>query len=235
MKTIKLTALAVVGPIAGLATANAQLLTNGDLEGPFGSPDVLPTGWSQVPVTSPISNTQFFGGVGAADTTGTIGPNTTTGVAGIPQSGNSFVSGLEDLDTGHDGIMQTVSLVGGASYSLSFYQAVVKEVARGIQADNNQGGWNVYLDTTLVGSSAFSTSTLATTDINLNWELRSLNFTPAATGTYDLSFMPYDAASLLLEDPHIRMGIDTITLVPEPSSALLCGMGGLMAFIRRKR
>ncbi len=195
--------------------ALGQNFTNPDLEGTVNMSST-PNGWFSVSHSDP--NCQATNNMSASpDITGVQGPVAVIGVSGIPQSGNSFVSGLisESNAIHHqEGIRQTVNgFVIGKSYTLNFYQAVVKQ--------NNHldtsGSWQVFLDDQLIGTSYPSTSALAFDNNNLIWEERSMQFM-ATSSSHMLKFLPFDDDSdITSPNESLRMGIDNIQLTPDSS------------------
>ena len=198
-----------------------QNFINGDLEGPisFGgiNGSVLP-GWDYVPY-SDVNCQAANVSKATIDICGVSNPSPIDGIYGMPNSGESFVSGLYagQLNLWHEGIMQNVSgFEVGAEYTISFYQSVVKQ--------NNYidtaGSWAIYTDTTLLGYSNETISYDSATHQNLNWEYREVSFFATAT-THTLKFLPMDLDSnhtSNVEGGGLRMGIDNIKFIN--SSAL---------------
>lgn len=181
----------------------AQNVINGDLEGVVSVPTALPPGWQAVPLGDPACfATQSYGAT--PDLTGPNGPLASVGLMGNPFSGNSFVSGLWYGEF-HEGIEQHVSgFTVGCAYTVGFRQAVVKQN----DALDRSGGWSVYLDDLLIGTTAPSSSSEPPISLNMPWDLRSVTFTPTAP-SHELKFLPAD------DDPDqvfdgLRMGIDSI-------------------------
>ncbi len=193
-----------------------NLLTNGELEGTAGI-SVLPTGWSQIPYTDPTSPASSSPR-DTSDTTSLTGHNVSNGTAGTPHQGTSFVSSLlgsaSQLTGFGEGLQQNVSgLVPGDSYSICFWQAVVQQS----NATAQTGGWSVHIDNTLAASTAETTTTqTGPTDLNLNWEKRTVTFVATAT-SHDIKFGPWTTSSLAL-----RMGIDDISLTALAAGASCC-------------
>ena len=191
----------------------AQTFTNGELDaGPCTS--CFPMGWTDVPFTDPVCNAS-----GPAQATSDIcdvtGPNLPGGINGNPFSGTAMVSGLHASDgvlIWHEGIKQTVNgFTIGQSYSICFYQAVVKQQ----NCLDESGSWNVYVDGLLIATTAPSTSSLIFNSNALTWDLRTVNFT-ATAATHTIKFLPVD------DDPNIitsmmditgalRMGLDLVS------------------------
>ncbi len=200
----------------GVGESHAQTFTNGDLNGSVNFVSV-PTGWTQIPETDPIcqANTPPEATVDILDATG---PNQVGGVAGIPQSGNTFCSGLHSSDNGaflwHEGLMQTVNgFTIGTQYSINFHQTIVKQQ----NAIDGSGSWRVYVDGNLIATTAVSTSNLAFDDVNLIWDCRVVTFT-ATANTHTIKFIPWDDDANLTNSPAdatggLRMGIDNIAFV----------------------
>ena len=118
-----------------ITATKAQQFTNGDLNGTIPcSYSTLPTNWLNVPYTDVNSIASDFN-LATCDLTYLTGPVFSTGVNGNPFHGTTFVSGGLSIigptnsDTADEGIMQTVSgFTIGNTYSINFYQAVVKQL-----------------------------------------------------------------------------------------------------------
>ncbi len=186
----------------------------------------VPSGWTQIPDTDP--NCQATGPAQATvDVVDPTGPSLTGGVAGNPFAGSTFCSALHSSDGAsllwHEGIEQTLTgFTIGQSYEISFYQTVVKQQ----NSIDESGSWSVYVDGTLIGTSAVSTSTLAFDDINLQWDCRTVSFTASAT-THTIQFLAQDDDANLLNDPGdptgaLRMGIDQVSF--GPCSTVACDL-----------
>ncbi|SFT49213.1 gliding motility-associated C-terminal domain-containing protein [Lishizhenia tianjinensis] len=192
----------------------------------------LPSSWQNVPATDPLCqvNPNFQGLGDTPDMTNNLGPMLSTGIAGNPYISNNFISGVRGNNF-HEGIMQTVSgFTPGKTYRLSFYQTVVKQE----NCLDTTGAWSVFLDNSLIGTSAISTSHLAYNDLQLNWEMREILFI-ASQNTHTFKFFPEDDdANLNITsyalDGALRMGIDQIQLeeVSYPTyyfDTMLCSSG----------
>ena len=198
--------------------SNAQNFINPDLEG-VETVAAAPPGWQMVPFGDPTCDCVSSAGC-TPDITGATGPVPSLGIYGIPNSGQTFVSGLHSGWPGnlyHEGIMQNVSgLVPGTAYPIEFFQSVVKQ-------DNmldNSGSWAVYLDNTLIAITTPSISLLSYLDINLQWDYRSLSFT-ATNSSHMIKFIPMDDdPSQIQPSEGLRMGIDGISFV-NPGSTVI--------------
>jgi len=207
--------------------AQAQTLLNPGLEGSAAGSGVLPPDWSAVPFND--VNCRASSTTGATpDLFDAAGPLPVSGLFGLPQSGTSFVAGLDCESTSvlfgvpvvsvwHEGIAQDVGgFVPGQLYEVRFHQAVVKQS----DARDTSGAWNVYVNNTLIGTSLPSVGTQAYNSSTLNWEARLLSFV-APSSNLTLKFFPQDDdANLELsntdENGALRMGIDSITLQAAP-------------------
>lgn len=185
----------------------SQNFINGDLEGPVGlgnwNGSNLPS-WEFVPHTDPICETNNIS-MASPDVCSALGPDDVNGIFGLPQSGETFVSGSHagQFHIWHEGIMQNVSgFEIGKSYIISFYQSVVKQS----NYIDTSGSWGVYADSVLLGNTTETISNLNYSDVNLGWEYREVTFVATATH-HNLKFIPMD-----LEDGGVRMGIDNIKL-----------------------
>ena len=184
----------------------AQDFVNPDLLDNITGSSIVPWGWQSVPETDPACE----GGHSTPDCTSSTEPNLAEGLAGVPYSGPTFVSGLR-TDWHHEGIMQTVSgFVIGETYNLHFYQSVVKQS----NARDKSGGWIVYIDSLVLDTSDYSYSDLAYNDTSLIWNERSMVFTAQNT-FHTFKFMPFDDDTIFngsFDDTlaSLRMGIDLI-------------------------
>ena len=116
---------------AGLSgSALSQSFVNGSMDGSQGM-NMLPLFWQSVPHTEPycLALTAIEATVDMLDS---LGPNVSGGIAGVPNSDNTFCSGLH-AQTGvqylwHEGIMQNVTgFTPGETYEIGFFQTVVKQ------------------------------------------------------------------------------------------------------------
>lgn len=144
------------------------------------------------------------------------GPSPAYGVAGKPQAGDRFASAIlcqQDELVFHGGVTQTVDLPRlGVSYELSFFQAVVKHAI----AIDTSGSWAVYCDQELIGISEPTISLTEFDDRELNWEPRSIIFSPKKS-PLELSFLPHDDDSDSGRNPlnqsgALFMGLDEVCL-----------------------
>lgn len=197
-----------------------QNFVNGDLEGSI-SATTPPPGWQNVSYSAPYSQATSIPHA-TSDVCDISGPSLNAGVAGIPQSGNTFVSGLYSGDIitynnmWHEGIYQQVSgFTPGCKYTVTFWQSVVKQ--HSVNNYDSTGSWSVYSNNTLVGTSEPTYSDLVYSDLNLIWEKRQIHFV-ANDPTVTLSFLPEDDDTIHFSvGPMyggLRMGIDNISLAP---------------------
>lgn len=118
------------------------------------------------------------------------------------------------------GVEQTVSLVGGQAYVLSFY---VGDIQGGVFG--NQSRVDLYLNGALIAPS-FVHDTAATT---LDWKLFTYEFTPLASGNVAFAFLNGDGQTGTIDNSN---GLDQVSLVakvPEPG-AMLLAVFALLAF-----
>ena len=227
---------------ASLATAlpafSAIVFINSGLEDSIASA-TLPTGWEIVPFDAPFSEATTAT-ADDADVVGTTGPNVPSGMFGAAHSGSSFVGGTHGTIAGvtvQEGLQQTVSgFTVGQDYTLSFFQANVGITSR----RDTEGGWRVFADGVLAGTTIPTAATLAWDDPDkataLLWEERTVSFTATAE-SMTLSFLAYDSDGDIAGQNGVYMGIDSlseITPVPEPSAVVLSFIAGA-AFLRRRR
>ncbi len=211
------------------SSSYAQHFKNGDLEGDRAGLSLLPDFWQNVPYTDLNCN---------ATEAGTDSPNLTSptepaieyGLAGMPYSGNTFVSGTYASLGGiiyHEGIMQEVSeFTINNTYQISFFQAAEK----GSLCRDTTGSWAVYLNDSLLGITTPSKSLIGYDDIALEWEERTFLF-EATKETYMIKFLPWDddesqECDSTKMDGGLRMAIDCIRLTntdvePKESNKLI--------------
>ncbi len=179
---------------------SAQQFINCDLEvaNLTGSPMQLPDNWQNIPYTN-ANNVALFSGADSPDIVTTTTPTSTAslGYVGIPYSGNSFlVGGYKECFKGscgpfnflHEGIRQTVNgFIPGQTYDINFFQTIIQQTIGNFK---NTGCWRVYVDNILIGTSTSSYTNLPATDINLNWDYRSIAFT-ATSSTHEIGLLPF--------------------------------------------
>ncbi|MGI8892053.1 MAG: T9SS type A sorting domain-containing protein [Bacteroidia bacterium] len=198
----------------------SQTLLNGNLDGnlngnPFGF-TVLPDYWQAVSPNDPVC-LAIFGHAATPDLTNSMWPSVQLGVIGNPYSPPTFVSGEHAISNNggamyHEGIRQTMdSLIPGAVYTISFYQAVVK--CDGVL--DSSGSWIVYYDTTLIAVTTPTFSNAPFNSLTFPWEFRQVSFT-ATDSIHTLKFLPYDDdndQNALPFGRGLRMGIDNISFI----------------------
>lgn len=196
---------------------SAQDFQNGELEGASETLDSVPPGWHMVPYNDPVCQAGFPGGA-SPDILSKYGPMGQFGVWGDAHSGLTFSAGGygDDPWAGgfvQEGIMQTVSgFLPGASYSVNFYQTVVRLSS----ARDTSGSWAVYMDSTLIGVTTPTGTAKTWKSVVLDWEFRSLSFT-ATAATHTFKFLPMEDDSLF-SPPffNLNMGIDSLFIVSNP-------------------
>lgn len=194
-----------------------QDFVNGDLEGTAASLDSVPPAWEKVIHSDPACQATFAGG-DEPDILSSFGPLGQFGSWGYAQSGSTFSSGRcgnDFLSPGYaqEGIQQTVSgFTPGASYTLHFYQTVVRLSS----ALDTSGYFAVYMDSILLGMTSSSGTDKTFKSIVLDWELRSLGFVATAP-SHTFKFLPMDDDSLH-DAPFymLNMGIDNISIESNP-------------------
>lgn len=209
---LSLMVLACFGSVFAL---HAQAFLNGTLNGTIAI-SATPTSWSQVPFGDPVSFATMAPSA-TSDVTGTTGP-VNGNINGNPYHGTTLVSGLHmssGPDTWHEGIMQTLSgLSIGQSYSIRFYQNVIKQ-SNGIDPS---GSWAVYKENTLIAISAPCTDNSPVGSNSHPWFLRTVTFT-ATSAVHNIKFLPRDDDANIVSPNGVRMGIDSITIVLIPPFA----------------
>lgn len=194
----------------------AQDFVNGDLEGPAPTGlTQLPPGWQAVPDNDPVC-LATSGSLGdTPDLTDINGPSVFTGIFGNPYSGNTFVSG--ERAGGNvvfqEGIMQQVQgFLPGSAYTVVLHQAVVKSYG----SFDSSGSWAVYVNNTLAGITAPTSSAVPYDSAPFAWEPRTVPFT-ATSSSHTIKFLPVDDdTNLEVLDPNgsLRMGIDLVSILP---------------------
>lgn len=193
----------------------AQNFTNADFDGTqTNNLSGLPNAWQSVP-SSDVNCFVSSSHIGLGDTpdlTDSLGPMSSTGISGNAYSGSTFVSGVR-ANNFHEGVMQQVNgLVTGNEYTLSFYQAVVKQQ----NCLDTSGAWTVILDNNILFNSPISVSNKNYDDKNLHWEYREINFI-ANSSSINFKFLPFDDDTNLdlyanELDGALRMGLDQVKL-----------------------
>jgi len=233
--------MAVIGvTILGLALgasggARADLITNGGFEtltngiGQLGT-NTEATGWS-VPGGSTNSYAFVFdpstatstGAPGQYGAVSLIGPgNGTSNGLGASPAGGNFLGSDGDFQQNPGTISQSISgLTVGQTYALSFYWAAAQQFGF---SGATTSGWQV----TLGSSAAQSTGLIDPGSKSFSgWMATTMDFTATST-TETLSFLAQATGGAALPPFSLLDGV-TLNAVPEPSSALIVGVG-LLAF-----
>jgi len=204
--------------LLGTSYIHAQNFINPDLNGSIFSFSSLPDNWEKVEVGDPTCQASNPNVGDTPDLCSLSQPDVTSGVCGIPFSGNTYVTGLR-MQTSvsfQEGIKQTLNgLTVGQPYTIAFSQAVVKQIF----ALDQVGSWAVYKDNDFLAITAPSTSPLDILDPNIIWEERTVDFIATAT-SHTIKFLPEDddsniSQSLTNSDAALRMGIDNINLITD--------------------
>ena len=204
-----------------------QDFVNGDLEGPAPTGlTQLPPGWQAVPDNDPVC-LATNGSLGdTPDLTDINGPSVFTGIFGNPFSGSTFISG--ERGGGNvvfqEGIMQQVQgFLPGSAYTVVLHQAVVKSYG----SFDSSGSWAVYVNNTLAGITAPTTSPVPYDSAPFAWEQRTVPFTATAS-SHTIKFLPVDDdTNLEVLDPNgsLRMGIDLVSILPGFHTTGIAGAG----------
>jgi hypothetical protein len=212
LKTTHLAALAAI-TLAGSASAATIAGGNGSFETvTLNAPPIFPNAWLLTDVT--IS-----------------GWNLTVRTPNI--NGAVWFMGEPDYGLASDGFYQVNVLSGGVSYFLSTAitgltvgnSYTVYFDAR--QRSGGGGSFDVVVDTT-VPSGGFDITPSSTT-----WAQQSITFT-AEAASHTLRIANYNYADEAVTTTGAGLMVDNFSVVPEPSAALLGGIG-MLALLRRRR
>jgi hypothetical protein len=215
IKRVLLLNLSIV--VLSISSMQAQVLLNGDLEAPNAGISNVAPGWNYIPAGHPYCSASSGGTT--PDLISISLPNSSSGMAGNPFSGNLFAGGSHGVSasTGtsfHEGIKQMVTgLVPGQNYRVSFRQSVLK-VSHNI---DTSGSWMVLLDTGLVAVTPPSINTNPYLTDVLVWDQVSVQFT-ATQNSHEIMFLPFDDDANHMSSPtneggSLYMAIDSINIV----------------------
>jgi hypothetical protein len=168
------------------------------------------------------NNIKLWGPNDGAPSTNHLGPS--------PNGGN-FLAADSDFEVG--AITQTVSVVQGQVYSLSFYWGAAQQFGfNGVTTDQ----WKVKL-----GNEEHDTAVLTDQSHGFTgWQLQTMTFTAATTGNEVLSFLASGGPSGTVPPFALLDGV-SLTAVPEPGAlglmltGLIAGIGALKLKNRSKR
>ncbi len=207
--TMTRTTLLLACSLFASALAAQPAFLNGGLDGLVASNP--PTGWQDVPHTSPISMASGSP-YATVDVLSATGYSLLDGLAGNPYEGTTFVSGLYANSPGFgfydEGIQQQVTgFVPGQPYTVTFRQSVTKQS----HFRDSSGYWAVFVDNQWIGRSATCVDSSALSSQTHPWILAGVSFYATAT-SHTIQFLPRDEDISRNGTPDIRMGIDDIAL-----------------------
>lgn len=207
--------VAATGLAAVLATsAHATLITNGSFEATTGFvPDSNDT-----MVLNPTSTT-MIGWTVVSNQLAWIGP--TNPFSLTASNGNYFLDLTSYTDSGpFGGVTQSITTITGAGYQLSF----------------DLGGstqWGVPDSITSCAGATCKTSSITATGLN-QWAPETLNFIAAGTST-TISLIGASGVEYIGLDNVSVIQVRTRTVVPEPMTSSLVGLGLIALLAARKK
>lgn len=226
MKRLQFAALIANLWVVVIPSAAAGLpIVNGSLTGPRDEGQ-LPLGWVQYQGNS-------------SDTADPTGPFGTYNLS--PDSGTFVRSFSWQPDTDpflfnqREGLEQSIAgFTIGQSYQVTFYQSSVNGInsITGLPFSGAAGFWTLAIDASVKDFSDLM-SPPPGTSLDNRWTLQTLFFT-ATSSTHMLSFLATVPDSAPVRT-RTFMAIDGISLiaVPEPGTAVLCGLGVFVLALRR--
>ncbi len=232
---MKRTALTLILSLTFLAPASAVTLVNPSLEdlsasyvdiaGADRMEGVAPDGWS-IALNSP----GWYWGEGPSNLWHTpFGDHFGMGAA-TGQTGSAY----------REGISQSVSgLTVGATYDIGFSHANGLFYNPGTpgfyEGVGTTGGWEVLIDGSSIALvSSTNDNSIAAPEHTLLWQASTATFAATAT-THEIQFIAFKPDGP--QDPTFQFLDDvSVTLVPEPSSFVLCGLGLIATglYLRRR-
>ncbi len=141
---------------------------------------------------------------------------------------------------GREWAEQTVSIIGGQTYRLSFdhasggiwWQSAGIWVSTGGTAfDVDLSGAFSYSHTYTHPTSAFDGTTPPAGLNPTSWVSDSYDFTPGSSGNLTVRFTALNGGTNWIDNTSLT----TVTAAPEPTGAVLLGAAGLLAIVRRRR
>lgn len=250
MSMILRTIIGVTAAAAALAiapAAHANLIVNGDFEAPVlnslgndsralwdnycvgaaptcGAPSVAGAaipGWAVV-----AGGAYSISGFGTGNHVSIVSGTLTSGALAFPAVEGVSAQWLDltgEVAGVRAGVQQTVSLIGGQTYVLSFY---VGDIQGGVFG--SQSRVDLYLNGGLVAPS-FIYDTASTT---LDWKQFTYEFTPMSAGDVAIAFLNGDGLAGTNDNSN---GLDKVSLevkaVPEPGAMLLMSLALLAALV----
>jgi hypothetical protein len=187
--------------VAMFATAQANLLNNGDFEDGIFVLDDTPDGWSAYYNSTPGSSdlVNWKSGTGA-------------------HGGNNYVQ-IMGWSTTWGSMFQTVSVTENESYAFSLW-------SKGDGTVDNAGPGAYWLDS--LGSS-LGTAVYETFTAGATWEFHDYGTIVAPPGATQFSVYLWAATNTTVYYDDV-----SLTLVPEPFTMSLLGLGGLVLLRRKK-
>jgi hypothetical protein len=237
---MKMLLLLLVAVMAISAPAFAAVVSNGDMTLGLAMLDQHPpvdgrvTSWHVIDIHGTQTDHSTAYGVAATYTRWSQTMTAYSGNSAILANKGTHGSG------GYFGIYQTIATTPGRSYTLS---SMINSMSNLTKASTTQWGYYLFkVDgsgfTKPDDSTAYAygrSNNMLDTGNTAGWVAKSISFTAASSYTTFawLAYVDSDSAASKGQ----FLGVDNVTITPEPGSMLALGTGllGLVGFVRRKR